>query len=446
MDIDEHFLSSVKKRLLHPIVLRRQDDEIHLVVGGRRLSALRALNIDPLVENTHFRFIDDLSPIEAKVAELEENIKRENLFWRDHISAVGEIHTIYKNQHLDWSPDQTAHEVSTSGRWVRKCLMVWRNLNSPLLRDAGSIDQAYSILQLDAERKTAQIISEITDVGRNLFQTEPTEAVPTPIPISIPETSDPIVPASPLLSPAVPVLADPVPTPVLLPPAVIQSDFISWLETYSGPKFNLVHVDFPYNVEYRDYGNSITTSSDSDYEFSGYWNLLTAFSNNLDKFLSYSAHVVFWFSMDFYEKTKDELEAGGLWVHHHPLIWYKSDNAGIIPGRDNQYPRRVYETAFLCSRGRRPLLKSLANCTPAPLPSSPIHPSQKSDSMLRHFLSMLVDQVTDVFDPTCGSGAVLRIAEELGARRILGLDIDPTYVARANIAINQARAIRKIII
>jgi DNA modification methylase len=147
--------------------------------------------------------------------------------------------------------------------------------------------------------------------------------------------------------------------------------------------------------------------------------------------------------MEFYEQTRLALEVAGLTVHRHPLVWFKSDNSGIVPGRDNQYTRRVYETAFLCSRGRRPLVKTLANLYSAPNPSNPIHPTQKSEPMLRHFFSMLVDENTDVFDPTCGSGSALRAAESLGARRTLGLELNPDYAKRANQTTISARGMRK---
>jgi hypothetical protein len=462
VDIDEHFISSVKRRLIQPIVVRKENDEIHLVVGGRRLAALTALETNPLIENVHFRFIENLSPTEARVAELEENINRSELPWRDHILGIAEIHETKRAEEPTWDLSKTAEAISTSERWIRICLMVRKNLDSPILKDAGSISQAYNLLQLAAERKTGQILGDIINAGKQIFSETGTEPVPepTPIPASSPEAEQigeilltpGLVPDSetnPIPSPKnhehVPVSPiQPAPEAPKEPQnPVIQADFLDWISSYSGPKFNLIHVDFPYNVEYKAYAESIS-STEEDYESKNYWELLDGFIHNLDRFASYSAHIMFWFSMEFYEATRTKLDSVGLFVHRHPLIWFKSDNAGIIPGRDNQYPRRVYETALLCSRGRRPLVRSLANCYPSPLPNNAIHPSQKSEPMLKHFFGMLIDETTDVFDPTCGSGAALRAAEELGCRKILGLDTNKDYVERANSSINQARILRRI--
>jgi DNA modification methylase len=147
--------------------------------------------------------------------------------------------------------------------------------------------------------------------------------------------------------------------------------------------------------------------------------------------------------MNYYERTRKKLESAGLMVQAHPLIWLKSDGKGIIPGRSGEYPRRVYETAFLCSRGNRPLGKQLENAYASPSESNPLQPTQKSESMLKHFLAMLIDGTTDVLDPTCGSGSALRAAEHLGARSILGLELNPEFAKAAATATAQARIKRK---
>jgi len=64
--------------------------------------------------------------------------------------------------------------------------------------------------------------------------------------------------------------------------------------------------------------------------------------------------------------------------------------------------------------------------------------------MLRYFMSMLVDETTSLFDPTCGSGASLRAAEDLGANLVLGLELDPTYAKSANDATLRARILRAV--
>lgn len=445
-DIDDLFVASVAKRLIHPIVLRRNgSDEPTLVVGERRLLALKKAEINELIENVHFRFFDDLSPTEAQVIELEENIKRSDLSWRDHVSAIAGLDKIYCETNPDWNLRKTAQELNLNYDWTSKVLIVSKHLNSPALRDAGSIKQAISILENAASRRIASIIGEISNAGQNIFQTSTPESE-KPFNENPSNTYNPLlldtnnrvdnVPLDPIL---------PIPPRPKAPQAVLNADFIEWTKTYSGPKFTFIHCDFPYDLDYKQYAESKTSTAE-DYDGTGtsYWELLDTLCDNIEKLASYQSHVMFWFSMKHYDATKKRLAASSLFVHDHPLFWLKTDNAGIIPGNDGTYPRRIYETAFLCSRGKRPLVKPLANAYGAPTAANAIHPSQKPEPVLRHFLSMFVDETTDVLDPTCGSGSALRAAEDLGARSVLGLELNIKYVETAESMCQNARAMRRI--
>lgn len=444
--VDEHFIASVRKRLIQPIVLRTADGEDGpiLVAGGRRLQALKIIGTKDLIENVHFRWEHNLSDEEAKVVELEENVKREDLPWRNHVKAVDDLHKIYQKR-PGWTVDKTAGELSLAIRQTETILAVARKLDSPLLKDATSIRHAYSILQVAADRAASEVINQITQTGREIFQPDPQpqpspkdgDSEPQP---KDPETDSGLPDPKPNGSDTSPILSAPRPTEIA-PPIVCMS-FLDWVQTYAGPKFNVIHCDFPYNIDYRSYALSVH-NTDEDYDPKGYDTLLTAFCENLDRFCSYSAHILFWFSMDFYEQTRLKLEGAGLMVHKKPFIWLKSDNAGIIPGRDNQYPRHIYETALLCSRGRRPLIRSLSDAYSCPTASNALHPSQKPEPMLKHFLSMLIDDTSDFFDPTCGSGSSLRAADSVGARRIFGLEISSDYAARANAATVAAMKLKR---
>jgi hypothetical protein len=177
-----------------------------------------------------------------------------------------------------------------------------------------------------------------------------------------------------------------------------------------------------------------------------YWTLVDALVNGMDRIMSYSSHLMFWFNMNFYTETVSRFRKTGLMVHDHPLIWHKTGGPGgqgVVPGTAVTYPRRMYDTALLCVRGNRPLAKPGANSYAAPTVGNKIHPSQKPEPMLRFFLGMLVDETTTMLDPTCGSGAAIRAAEDLGAKGVLGLELDPNYSQAALTRTLQARVLRQ---
>jgi ParB/RepB/Spo0J family partition protein len=403
---------------IHPIVVRRDADDGTpiLIAGWTRLEACKQLG----------RLIDvvwreDLAPDEAELIELEENAKRTDLNWRDLVSTVGTLLTKF-----DWTIAKAAQRLSLSEKRIYDLRAVYRRIEDPRLRDAKDITQALGILRNISNRTVGAIVDRINSAGRDLFRSgqQPTPDNAQPTPTGGQPTSDtkPSSDTSAIASVA-PVVA---PRPAR-PMGIICTNFVSWAPTYNGPPFQLIHCDFPYDIYYAGYARSVT-STGADYDPAGFFDLLEVLCTNLDRLASYQSHLMLWFSMEYYEKTRLRLEESGLFVHRHPLVWLKSDNAGIIPGRDNKYPRRVYETALLCSRGDRPLVRPLANAYAAPTVQNPLHPSQKSEPMLRHFLSMLVDETTHVLDPTCGSGSALRAATSCGAASTLGIEINPGYV------------------
>lgn len=435
----EELKSSIKKiGQIQPIIVRLEpfgeadrESVVVLVAGERRLTACKELGLLVRAE-----FWENLTPRQAKEIELEENLKKVDLDWKDQVRSVAELHRLYAEESSEWSIRQTAERLSLHQTWVGTLLTVEKNLNKPILKDAQGIEQAYSLLQRQAERKAAEIVGAIAEGAKQAFSPPQGGAEPAGASSLTPakQTSQ-TNPTSSTLNHA----------PSALPAPILNQDFLLWAASYTGPKFNLIHCDFPYGVAFKSFaGSSQQTESDYDSTEEIYLKLLNGFVEFAPKFVSYSAHILFWFSMSYYEITRSRLASAGFWVHDHPLVWVKSDNAGIVPGSDGQFPRRTYETALLCSNGRRPLIKAIANGISAPSTANPIHPSHKSEVVLKHFFSGLIDQTTDVLDPTCGSGAALRAAEDLGARSVLGLELNPDYYKSALAATQNARLLRKI--
>src|SRR5574337_985959 len=114
---------------------------------------------------------------------------------------------------------------------------------------------------------------------------------------------------------------------------------------------------------------------------------------------------------------------------------------GALPfPRKELSPREAL--AVVCVKGNRPFAKPGACSYAAPALANKMHPSQKPEPMLRFFFQMFVDENTVMLDPTCGSGSALKAAEDLGARSVLGLELDPTYAKEANASIHKARLLR----
>ena len=164
-----------------------------------------------------------------------------------------------------------------------------------------------------------------------------------------------------------------------------------------------------------------------------YWSLVDTLGASMDNVVADSAHLMFWFSMDYYHETLLRLEAMGWTVNPFPLVWFKNDNTGILPD-PTRGPRRVYETAFLGARGDRPIVRAKSNLFAHPGKDKEIHMSEKPVPMLKHFMEMFVDEYSRVFDPTAGSANALKAATALGAPTVLGLERDPEFFERSTAA------------
>jgi ParB family chromosome partitioning protein len=360
--------------LLHPIVITR---EHVLIAGERRLEACRSLGWT----NIPFQYADETDPRLLKCMELEENTRRKDLTWQEINDAMAEAYAIYKELEPEATQTQIAERMGEDqGNLSAHLLVKEERARNPALSREDTFRTARDRSQAAVKRRAADEDMNINGPSMNGYT-----------------------------------------------PSVLCENFFSWAPQYSGPKFNLLHCDFPYGIDSQ---NSAQNASGYDDSMTVYMELMKCLAVNLDNFCTPSAHMIFWFSPGRYSLVWENLKLldGFVW-DEVPLVWFKSDNAGIIPDLRHR-PRRVYETAFFGWRGGRELLRVRANTFAAPTERQR-HPHEKSEEALRHFFSMCVDSTTRLLDPTCGSGSALRAAKSLGASTVLGLERDAGYADEA---------------
>jgi ParB/RepB/Spo0J family partition protein len=388
-DITELAASIAAIGQISPIIIRADNT---LVAGERRLTACTSLGY------THIKAErwESLTPIEAERIELAENLERVDLTWQDRAAAISR----YRELRADITLADLAVELNIS----------YRNL----LRYLDVQEQIVSGNALVAKAESFTTASNITARAGTRKQEAELEAISASILGSVP--TEPTVACEPVPKPN---------TPITL------ADFNEFAATYSGPRFNFIHCDFPYGINadkhhqgaakyFRGYADTPDV----------YWQLVATLGDNMQRLVADSAHMIFWYSLDFHHETILALTQMGWRVNPFPLIWFKNDNTGILPD-PKRGPRRVYETAFFCSRGDRVVVQAVANCFPAPATKS-VHMSEKNLQMLTHFFRMTVDDNTIMLDPTCGSGNALLAASALGAKSLTGLERDPAIHAAAS--------------
>lgn len=388
--------------LINPPVIT---PDLVLVAGERRLEACRSLGWTSIP----VQFTEDLSPLALHLIELEENVKRLDLTWQEHNDAIATYHRLQAQAQPDWNQAKTAEALGISDGAVAKHLLVASaRAESADVDGADKFSSALNMAQRQQERKREAAQRRLSALPAELRKAKQPEsataAIETPPPPPAPTTHD-----------------------------IQLADFSEWCQSPQPVLFNLIHCDFPYGVNVGDKRGQGNAQTRGHYEDTPdvYFTLLNAFVEYQDNFIAPSAHLIFWFSMKFYEETKAILEGAGWRVNPFPLIWHKSDNAGIIPDA-NRGPRRTYETALFASRGDRKIVSPVANSFSGPT-TKEFHTSEKSEAMLRHFFRMVCDEYSRVLDPTCGSGMAIKVAQSMGAEFALGLERDPDFCAGARV-------------
>lgn len=384
---------------LNPITI---DRDHNLLAGERRYHAARQCRWSEIKAE----YVDAIDEEHKQLVELEENVRRVDLPWQDHVAATKRIHDMLSKD-PEWTQDKTAEYLGVSRNLVARHLQIARESErNPDLLKAQTLSTAANAVARRNERENETVLNLVAEIETPKVQ--------------------------PKLD---------LPAPIKHEDVITCGDFTSWAESYNGRPFNLLHCDFPYGIDLQDSDQATSEGLTKAYDDSEetYWRLCQALAKNLNRILFPSAHVVFWFSMKHYQATLNFFaENTDLVPEEFPLVWVKSDGLGIAPDVARR-PRRVYETALLLSRGDRKLVKLANNAYVAPKGRAGVHLSVKPVPVLRHFLSMVCDDLSEVLDPTCGSGSALVAAESLGAKRVVGLEIDSEFAAFANNEIRKQR-------
>lgn len=432
--VDDLLASIPLRGVLVPIIVVEESgpagQPYKLLAGERRYTASSKLGLPTIPA----RLLAELSPIDQRIVELEENLRRKDLEWQDQCQAIASIHEIMAERARpdDWTYTKTAEAIGYAVSWVQRCVRISRELHRDNVKAMDTATRAYNFIQREDERVASDAISNILSTA--------TEAIddllePAPVPDAQGNLSEPAprsAKAPPLVTPA--------------EQSILQQSFLDWAPQYSGEPFNLIHCDFPYGVNvFGGAWSGKQTWNNYDDGAEIYTDLIKCLCANLDRIMAHSGHLVFWLSGDIKIQART-LEmfsqlAPTLAFCNFPLVWVKSDNVGIVPDPKRE-PRRIYETALIASREDRLLVRPVSNAISAQT-NKEHHPHTKPEPVLKHFLQMFVDTNTRFLDPTCGGGSSLRAAESLGAEYVLGLEIDDDYVANARRALNHSRVLRK---
>lgn len=394
--------NSIEDRgLLHPPVLRREDGQLVLVAGERRLKAISEIfelggsftcNGEVFADGrVPYTDLGELGHLEAEEAELDENLKRRDLTWQEHAAAVARLHALRQAQKEGQAastlanpeasdlqkliatipPKQTIADTAEelTGRrdgsfqdTVRKEIIVAKHLDNPAVAKAKSADEAFKILRREEQRQ--KNIELAKEVGAS-FNSEKHR--------------------------------------------IFNVNCLEWMaDAENQGVFDVICTDPPYGMGADGFGDAggklsgIEHHYDDSYE--AWLELMKAWAPLSFAVTKPQAHAYVFCDFDRFHELKAMMQAAGWYVFRTPLVVHKL-NSGRVPLPD-QGPRRQYELVLYAIKGKKQVTHIYPDVVTVSGDENMTHGAQKPVALYQNLLQRSVrpgDKVLDPFGGTCGT-------------------------------------------
>ena len=383
-DIDMLAESISKHGLIEPIVV---DENMNLIAGERRYKAHMLLK----KETIDIKKMEDLTSIEKKEVELEENIQRKAFTWQEEVSAKNQLHKLKQEIHgsavpghesQGWKVKDTAKSLGESAGKVSMDIQLARGMRAfpELLKEKNKTVAYKKFKKLQEEVLQKELAKRIGVLG------------------------------------------------VTEHPDIINGDCLLEMKKIEAESIDLILSDPPYGI---DVGNAKTydrmTHTDVRFEDGDFetFDLLDKAIAEMFRVLKTDRHIFLFCGIDKAPVIKKLLAKHKFTVHAIPLIWDKG--SGSYPSQQTTFVHS-YEAIIHAWKGRRKLNGTPRDIFPVKRcpAGSKIHPTQKPTELLRDLINLTTLPGELVLDPFSGSGATLVAAKETN-RRAKGIELDPGY-------------------
>lgn len=372
-------------------MVRKADAGWQLVCGERRLRAIRdylwplgaTLRYSGLVYSDGYVpcvDVGDLDPLAAEEAELEENIRREDLTWQERAAATARLAALRSAQATaagadEPTPADLSEEVrgsrdSWSAQQTFREVIVSKHLSNPAVAASKSLDEAFKVLK--REEEAAKNVALGKSVGLTFSARDHT---------------------------------------------IVNGDALEWLAACPEGLFDVILTDPPYGMGADEFGDSGgRTAGEHQYldDDENLHSIMDACGDHFFRITKPQAHLYLFCDIDKFGLWKAEFALAGWWVHRTPIIWHKP-GAVRVPWPEHG-PQRKYELILYAVKGKRPvnhIAPDVIAVTPDPNLG---HAAQKPVELFEELLRRSVHPGDAVCDPFSGTGPIIPAAHRLKCR------------------------------
>jgi site-specific DNA-methyltransferase (adenine-specific) len=404
----EAISESIKsKGLIHPIALSRHPHPERgipylLVAGGRRFRAHQSLGADTVLSRIYDHVLTDL---EYRSIELEENIQREDLDWKEKAFLEREIHRLQVQIHgekVARSADAPGHSMSDTAA----LLGVSKAKVSQDISLADAIEQFP-----DAPWEKCKSASDAQKLKSRMEKTIVNDHLAIQAQKTMGNADQRIQ---------------------RMFDSYIVRDFFDGVAELPKEYFDFVELDPPYGIDLQTAKAKKGLGADGlmDYnevDAKEYPKFLAKVIKECYRVMKPNSYMVFWFGPDpWFELIASLLEGAGFRVPRIPGIWIKPS------GQTNSPTTRLasaYEMFFYAAKGSptiaKPGTRNVFQFDPVS-PDKKRHPTQRPEPMIQSVLETFAPPNSKVLVPFAGSGATLLAAMRSNMIPI-GFDLSKAY-------------------
>jgi len=387
-----------------------EDNSLVLIFGEGRLTACRELGI----EFSYTLKEDVTNEVDLYEIELIENIRREDLNFKDKCEAILHLHELRQKERGTTSPGaagghgvrDTANELHLSVGGVQddiKIAMYAREI--PEVASAPNRTTARKIIQ-----RIEDEISREEALDDAIKEAEETQIEVT----SVDENGDPL-------------------PEIRAPQSDQQRRILEYnnrcilgtmedsLEDLPVDSFDVVCFDPPWGVALDVVSKETGTTKSYKDDPEKIKDLLPAWLKSLYAIMSEDSHLYLFFGIVYHELIYSALDGAGFTTNRMPIFWHKKGSHRTRA--PEVWPGRSYESIAYARKGSKPLAKfGIPDIvtTPVPTPKMKLnHPSAKHPDIYRDLFIRSCAPGDKVLDPMAGSGMFAVAAESL--RKALAL-------------------------
>jgi len=376
--------------LINPVTLRKEDGEYVLVAGERRMKALEHLWF--LGTEIHYgeyeipesvvpcNFLGDIDPIMAEEIELEENIRREDLDWKERSDAMARLAALRAAQaQRDGRPTPSVADIAEETTGSREGSFQENVRQDIILGQALKDEKVAAVLAPAKSRAEAfKLLKRHEETQRNIALGQSVGAT---------------------FSAAMHTLR--------------QGDCIQIMQELPESSFDVILTDPPYGIgadEFADSGGKAAGSHfyDDSYET---WSLLAKhLAVGSFRLAKAEGHCYVFCDIERFIELRSYFIAAGWKTFRTPLIWI-NPSAVRAPWPEHG-PQRKYQCILFAIKGNRPVTRIYGDVLTYSSDSNLGHPAQKPVALYSDLLRRSVRPGDSVLDPFAGTGTIFPAAHE----------------------------------